>query len=293
MPLAAINKVPLHFEQTGRGQIPLVLVHGSWVSGTSWANLVPRLAETFHVVTYDRRGHSRSPMVRGPGSVHDDVADLAALIEFLEIGPACIVGNSFGASIALRLAATRPDLVSGIVAHEPSAFALLAEDPSSARLLGVAARAIAAVVDRIRRGDAQGAARLFTETVALGAGAWQQLSDTERRILIENAPTFLDEAADPEALDLDVDALSQIACSCLLTRGDQSPPFFAPVVRLLAETVPTASTHVFAGSGHVPHVTAPEAFADIVTTFFTQTAIPAGVGRSSQELMTGARQHGI
>jgi len=267
VPLAVINGVPLYFEQTGRGRRPLVLVHGSWVSGASWAPIVPRLAATFDVVTYDRRGHSRSTAVAGQGSVHEDVGDLAALIESLVLGPALIVGNSFGASIALRLAATRPDLVAGIVAHEPSAFALLAEDRSSARLRDVAARAIAAVVNRIRHGDAEGAARLFTETVALGPGAWQQLSDADRRILIDNAMTFLDEYSDPDALDLDVDALARISRPCLLTTGDCSPPLFAPVARTIVAAIPDANMHVCEGSGHIPHATDPESFAAVVAQF--------------------------
>jgi pimeloyl-ACP methyl ester carboxylesterase len=91
--IAAINGVRLYFEQTGRGRRPLVLVHGSWVSGAGWAPIVPRLAETHDVVTYDRRGHSRSPAVADLGSVHEDVADLAALIESLELGPACVVAQ--------------------------------------------------------------------------------------------------------------------------------------------------------------------------------------------------------
>ena len=45
--------------------------------------VVPRLAESFRVITYDRRGHSQSERPSAQGSIREDVADLAALIEQL------------------------------------------------------------------------------------------------------------------------------------------------------------------------------------------------------------------
>ena len=109
MPTAVFNGVKLYYEEAGSGQ-PLVLVHGSWTDLRSWDMVVPSLAERFRVVTYDRRGHSRSERPAGQGSVHEDVADLAAVIESLGLAPAHVIGNSFGGSIVLRLAAERPEL---------------------------------------------------------------------------------------------------------------------------------------------------------------------------------------
>ena len=99
--------------------MPLVLVHGSWDSHHDWDLVVPRLADSFRVLTYDRRGHSESERPTGQESVREDVADLAALIEHLGLAPAWVVGNSFGASIILRLAGERPELFRGLIGHEP------------------------------------------------------------------------------------------------------------------------------------------------------------------------------
>src|SRR6266567_33271 len=108
---------------------------GSWASHNIWDFVAPRLAESFRVLTYDRRGHSESQRPSGQGSVREDVADLAALIEHLELAPAWVAGNSFGASITLRLAGERPDLLRGRIGHEPPLFSLLAADPAVAPLL--------------------------------------------------------------------------------------------------------------------------------------------------------------
>jgi len=228
---------------------------------------VPRLAESRRVLAYDRRGHSQSERPRGQGSVREDVADLAALIERLGLAPAWAVGNSFGASIALRLAGERPELCRGVIAHEPPLFALLASDRAVAPLLEEVRRGINGVVERIASGDHAGAAEQFVETVALGSGTWRGLPHEVRQTLIENAPTFLDEARDPEQLLFELDWIRGFARPTLLTLGDQSPPTFAPVVAKLAAALPRATVRTFEGAGHIPHVTHPSVYAEAVLAF--------------------------
>ena len=115
MTTANINGVELYFETVGAGD-RLVLTHGSWTDGTGWAPSVPSLAERYEVVTWDRRGHSRSQDGSGPGSRAEDAADLAGLIEYLDGGPVHLAGNSYGAIVALTVVTVRPDLVASVAA---------------------------------------------------------------------------------------------------------------------------------------------------------------------------------
>ncbi len=107
MSISVINGIRFYSEWHGEGA-PVVLVHGSWGDHHNWDLVAPRIAETHTVVTYDRRGHSQSEGSTAQGSVHEDVADLAALIETTGIAPAHVIGNSAGAIISLHLAADRP-----------------------------------------------------------------------------------------------------------------------------------------------------------------------------------------
>jgi pimeloyl-ACP methyl ester carboxylesterase len=100
MPRTRVNAVELYYEATGDGD-PLVLVHGSWGDHSNWQSVVPGLASSFRVITYDRRGHSPSERPPGQGLRREDEDDLAALIEVLDVSPAHVAGNSFGASIVL------------------------------------------------------------------------------------------------------------------------------------------------------------------------------------------------
>jgi pimeloyl-ACP methyl ester carboxylesterase len=267
MATARVNGVRLYCELNGTGDVPLVLVHGSWASHDDWNRVVRRLADSFRVLTYDRRGHSRSERPDGRGSVREDVADLAALIEHFALAPAWVVGNSFGASITLRLAGERPELFRGLIGHEPPLFSLLGDDPALAPLLAEVDRRIRAVVTRIASGDDAGAAEQFVETVALGPGTWAQLSPQHQRTLVDNAPTFLDEASDREQIGFDLEWIRRFSQPALLTLGNQSPPTFAPVVARLAEALPRVEVLTFPGAGHIPHATDPDAYVEAILAF--------------------------
>ncbi|MGW4896446.1 alpha/beta fold hydrolase [Kitasatospora sp. NPDC004240] len=251
------NGVSLYYESRGAGP-GVVLVHGSWDDGDSWARVVPGLAERATVVTYDRRGHSRSEDPLTQGSVHEDAADLAALIEGLGLAPAFVCGNSYGALIALRLASVRPELLRGLAVHEPPGIGLLLADPDLRPVATAMDTKIAPVRDLLEAAESAAAAELFVDTVALGPGAWAQLPAPVRHTFIRNAPSYLDELRDPDALDLDLDALAGFLEPALLTQSDDSPPMYGAVLDAVDLALPKAERHLYQGAGHVPHVSRPE-----------------------------------
>ncbi len=267
MEIANVNGVRIRYDLSGDGDVPLVLVHGSWGSHHVWDLAVARLVQSFRVLTYDRRGHGESERVDGQGSVHEDVDDVAALIEHLGLAPAYVAGNSFGASITLRLASARPDLLRGIMAHEPPLLSLLANDPPLAPMLEDVLQRNAAVVERIRSGDHAGAAEQFCETVALGPGTWVQVPPEDQQAWIEHAPTFLDEENDPESRAFDAGSITSFPHPTLLTLGNQSPPMFAAIIQQLAPALPHAETLTLSGTGHIPHQTHPDTYVETITAF--------------------------
>ena len=264
--VATVNGVRLACEIHGTGDNPLVMVHGSWLSRRTWDPMIPQLAESFRVVTYDRRGHGESEQPGGQGSIREDVADLAALIEHLGLASAWVAGQSFGGSITLRLAGERPDLLRGITAHEPPLFALVSDDPAVAPMLEGFAQLIAAVKERIASGDHAGAAEQFIEE-GLGEGLWAKFPPWFRQILIENAPTYLDEANDPDQLAFNLEWISGFTRPALLTNGDQSPPVFPPVITKLVDAMPSAEVQEFSGAGHPIMVEQPDHYAEAITAF--------------------------
>jgi pimeloyl-ACP methyl ester carboxylesterase len=265
MPETEANGVRLYYEIHGGGE-PLVLVHGSWVDATRWRLVVPGLAESFHVLVYDRRGHSRSERPDAQGSVDEDGDDLAALLETLDLAPAHVVTNSYGGDIALRLATRRPEIFRSLSCHEPPLWSLLEGDRERQAILQQGARSLDAVGRRIAEGDHEGAAQQFVEEVAFGPSAWEnELPPEMRAIFIHNAPTFLDELQDPKQLNIDEDALSHLELSVRLTQGSESPPTFAAVIDRLIVLIPHASRETIDGAGHAPQQTHPDRYVEVVT----------------------------
>jgi pimeloyl-ACP methyl ester carboxylesterase len=118
----------LFFRVRGHGPWLLVLQAGHGDADASRA-LAERLEDAYSVVSYDRRGQSRSPIEVGAGApdlaVHTD--DARRLLAALTSEPACIFGGSMGALIGLSLAVHCPERVRILVAHEPPLPALLPE----------------------------------------------------------------------------------------------------------------------------------------------------------------------
>ena len=267
MPFITVNDTELYYELTGDGNVPLALVHGSWGDHTNWDPVVGELSRSFRVLTYDRRGHSQSARPKTQGSLHEDAMDLAALLEALDLGPAHVVGNSGGAAVGLWLAAERPEMLRSLVAHEPPLFGLLADDPALAPVLRAVDERMTNIFRLLRAGSFRDAARHFVDSVALGPGAWDKLSPASQDMLVNNAPTFLDELQDPKIAIVDLMALCSFNRPTLLTRGERSPGFFPAVVAKIAGAMPAADEFVFAGAAHVPHVSHPSEFVETIVGF--------------------------
>jgi pimeloyl-ACP methyl ester carboxylesterase len=266
MSTAQVNGTQLFYELSGSGEITIVLVHGAWASHHTWDSLVPLLAESFQVLTYDRRGHSQSERPPGQGSIREDIADLAALIEYLELAPAWVVGNSQGGLITLRLAGERPELLRGLSVHEPPLFSLIENDSSAAPALEKMRRLDSAVAERIASGDNAGAAEQFIEAIA-GPGSWAQLPEAYRQELIYNAPTYLDETRDPEVDTFDPAWIEAFPRPVLLTKGDSLDAIVAPMYARAAELLPQIEILSIPGGDHLPQRYQPEVYAETITSW--------------------------
>jgi pimeloyl-ACP methyl ester carboxylesterase len=259
----------LYYEVTGRGD-PLVLVHGSWGDHNSWQSVVPGLEDSFQVLTYDRRGHSQSDDSPGQGYRLQDEEDLAALMTALDLAPAHVVGNSSGASIALGLAARRPELMLSLMAHEPALMGIVAGDAELRPLIQDLDQKISGVLAHLEAGDMSGGTRRFVEEVAYGPGTWDRLPEETRKTFINNAPTFLDEQRDPRWGHLDLSKLSTFSRPILLTYGGQSPPWFPKIIKKLAGAVDHAEQVTLSGAGHAPHRTHPSLYVRPLKRFVAQ-----------------------
>jgi pimeloyl-ACP methyl ester carboxylesterase len=109
------------------GDGPLLLtIAGGGGDAIRYAPISRMLADAYTVVSYDRRGNSRST---GDVSVALDMAqsarEAAAVIRAMGVEKAYVFGNSGGANIGLKLAEVLPEVITGLVVHEPPVIAIL------------------------------------------------------------------------------------------------------------------------------------------------------------------------
>ena len=102
MPHLRVNGVDLHYEFHGpEGGELLVLNNGIFMSTAAWGFQLPELAKRYRVLAYDMRGQGRSGHPEGEYSLDLHAEDLAALMEALQLGPAHMVGTSYGGELNL------------------------------------------------------------------------------------------------------------------------------------------------------------------------------------------------
>jgi pimeloyl-ACP methyl ester carboxylesterase len=121
-----INGTELYHEVRGTGPTVL-LIHGAFLDAGCYDALADILAKDFTVVTYDRRGYSRSPRPQGwsQTSVEEQADDADALLTTLGLAPATVFGSSSAGLIALDLAIRHADHLRGAILHESGIFACL------------------------------------------------------------------------------------------------------------------------------------------------------------------------
>jgi pimeloyl-ACP methyl ester carboxylesterase len=273
MPIARVNGIRLYYEESGSGP-PLVLVHGFSCGIRSWDPQIRALCGTRRVIAYDVRGFGMSDAPeRADGySQALSVADLAGLLEHLDIDRAAVGGLSMGGNIALNLAITHPGKVSALIVADTGAgsdetatwIAAAQHFAEVAERDGVEAFADLAIENplfgRYISGDAQ--RERFIRT-CLTVHRARGIAHTAREVLCKR-PTLY--ALEPR--------LRALRIPTLLIVGEHDAPC-VKVHEYLVCTIRGARAAVLPGVGHLSNLEAPEAFNALVRSFLDEVQ-PAG-----------------
>jgi pimeloyl-ACP methyl ester carboxylesterase len=256
----------------------VVLVHGSLVDYRYSLPLMRELAQRHRVINYSRRCHAPNPCPRGAAYSHELHADdLAALIRALDLGPAHIVGHSYGAAVAVYMAQKHPDLVRSLTLVEPGIFSLL---PMNDR--GLLARSeMAAAGERARTALAhdldEEAVRQLAELV-LRPRRYSSLPAEMRAMLLENAPSLRASIATAApSPQFTCDDAKQLRMPVLLLNGVNSAPEFLLVNDELQRCMPEARRVTMTPADHNLVYELPQPVAKAVLEFLA--AVPEAGSR--------------
>jgi len=241
---------------------PVLLIHGSGASGSTWAPVVPALAEHYHVIRVDLPGCGQSAPPKSY-EVPSQARHVAAVLDDHSLRGVTVVGHSSGGYVATSLAEQRPELVGALalVSTGPRPDALL---PQPALLRVLTSPPLGRLVwplrtDRmIRRGISVTAARPIHISDDLVADLRCTAYDSLASVLRENG-AYIAERSIPERLsDLDL--------PLLVIFGAADPRWDPSSARDYA-VVPDVRVEVLQGVGHVAMLEAPDALSRVLVDF--------------------------
>lgn len=128
--------VSLYYEVRGEGE-PLLLIHGAVVDADLYRRSAELLSRFYRVITFDRRGNSRS-ICKGERTfcMEDQARDIRDLLDELGAGSAYVVGASAGAAIGQNFLQTYPERVRHLIMYEPAMHAVMMDEPDVREWIG-------------------------------------------------------------------------------------------------------------------------------------------------------------
>ena len=108
---APVNGLKMYYEVHGSGQ-PVVLLHGAFMTITSnWDGWIGELSKTRKVIAVEMQGHGRTADIPRDFNSENLADDVAALLNYLAIPRADLIGYSMGGEVAMQCAIRHPDKV--------------------------------------------------------------------------------------------------------------------------------------------------------------------------------------
>jgi acetyltransferase/esterase len=127
-----VKNATIFYKIYNEGKPILLMISGGTGDADSYESILPNFVDQYTIVTYDRRGYTRSPidqlLEHETIDIETQSDDVSALIRSITHEPVIVFGSSLGAVIAIDLVIRYPDLVTKIIAHEPPLVRLIPEE---------------------------------------------------------------------------------------------------------------------------------------------------------------------
>ncbi|MFN8492534.1 MAG: alpha/beta hydrolase [Caldilineaceae bacterium] len=255
--IAKVNNTQLYYEVTGDGP-SLVLIHGFNLDTRMWDDQFATFAQHYRVVRYDSRGFGKSALPTEEAYSHAD--DLKALLVYLGITQAHIVGLSMGGGIAIKFALTNPEMTTTLVVADS-----LLDGYETSEL----DQTIGAIVEQASAAGGKAVNALLLDHVIFAPALEQQLvrarlvemvTENSGWHWVNNDP---ERAMKPPAID----RLQEIAAPTLIILGERDMADFHAIAATLQQKVPNAHVVIIPGVGHMSNMEAPVLFNKAVLSF--------------------------
>jgi 3-oxoadipate enol-lactonase len=253
MPTVRVNNVRIAYNDQGRGDPPVILVHGFPLDKRMWEPQVEALSDEFRIITPDLRGHGKSQVTPGPYTMDLLADDLKGFMDALSLQRAVLGGFSMGGYAAFSFYRKYPERVHSLM--------LLDTRPQPDSNDAKKGREDMAQLAE-REGASPIAERLIPRLLSPNTVANRQDVVDKVRTMITQCPVE-GIAGDLRGLALrgdSSDLLSKINVPTLIVVGDQdviTPPAES---RMMASIIPNATIVEVSGAGHLSNLENPDEF---------------------------------
>lgn len=255
----------------------MVFVHGGYSDLRTWLPQIPAFSTEYRAISYSRR-YAR-PNEDIPAGQDDQIGphvdDLLSLLRNLDIAPAHLVGNSWGAFICLLAAIREPDMVRTLVLGEPPVLPLFISNSATAgelvrlllrspldaiRIIHFGAIIVDPATKAYRRGDFEDGTRIFVSGV-LGPGAFEALPEERKRQIRENHTADAAQLLGAGFPPLSEAEVRSIRTPTLLVTGERSPAILRrTLAKKLSSLLQDVQQVEIPSASHLMHEENPHAF---------------------------------
>jgi pimeloyl-ACP methyl ester carboxylesterase len=263
------------FVEQGSGE-PVLLIHGTLCDHRIWEAQRENIASAYRYLALDLRYHGTSPWpdLGQSYSTTDHENQVIEFIRALDAGPVHLVGQSYGAYIAVRVALRAPTILRSLVLQEPSIESLLT-GPGADAVLAKRQRDFAPAIAAGRKDQFDLAARLLVEALMnKGPGSWTSIPVPLREMFVDNTRTLPFFFLSPPAAVVNCDDLSAITLPTLIINGAQTLRFFSAVGERLVACIPRSRRKVIAHASHAIETENAKVYGELLLEFLRQ--VPRG-----------------
>nr|WP_042183582.1 3-oxoadipate enol-lactonase [Kibdelosporangium sp. MJ126-NF4] len=244
--------VEVHRTIEGPQDAPVLVLSGSVGSNLDmWLPQREALSDEYRVISYDHRGHGKSPVPPGPYEIADLAGDVLAMLDHLEVEKAHFCGLSLGGAVGMWLGRHHPHRLDQLVVACTSSWfgpaEFWAERAESVRTEGM---------------------EWLAETT-LGRWLTKDFADAEQkaaiRTMVANTPQdgYISACSALGAWDF-ADQLAEIPTPTLAIAGAEDPATPPDHLRDIAAAIPRSRLVVLDGAAHLANVERPVEFNDLV-----------------------------
>ncbi|MGW0710278.1 alpha/beta fold hydrolase [Streptomyces sp. NPDC002643] len=259
--LSPAHKARNNVVDRGTGD-PVLFLHGIGCNALTWEPQLRALETSRRVIAVDARGHGGSAPAGGPLTLRDYADDVLTVMSELGIERAPVVGLSMGGMVAMTMALSAPERVSGLVLADTGAHA-------NEQMAAMMRASGAAAVEYGMRANVEQMTPMIFAAAALAENR-PYIKEFQEQVALTDAYSFSVALGAIAELDL-LDDLPRLDVPALVLVGaeDQTlPPVFSEAI---ASAVPGAELHVIDGAGHMANLDRPEVFTDHLVRFLSRT----------------------